>query len=107
MRQFEILNEIAQVAFIVSDGQYDEWVLEVDVDPIGGWTEQRCWQTKGGKVEQLSLFGISDPDVMTLSFELHEEVKKHTGGNLKGYVMKIGEDGEAKVDLKYHEIAEE
>jgi len=34
-------------------------------------------------------------------------VKKHTGGNLKSYTMKIGEDGRAKVHLKYHDVPEE
>ena len=101
-KQIEILNEIAEAAFTASEGEYDELVLEVEVHPKGGWTQERCWQSKNGEIEQLSLFGIHDPDLMTLSFELHDAVNKHTGGDLKSYTMTIDKEGTAKVDLDYH-----
>ena len=106
-KQLAILNEIAEFAFTASKGDYDELVLEVEVNVEGGWTNSRCWQTANGETEQLSLFGIRDPDLMTLSFELHEEVRNHTGGNLKSYIVTIDKEGKAAVDFKYHGLPEE
>ena len=104
LRQFEILEEIAQAAFNVSHGEYDELVLEVKVDVEEGWIEATCKQTLGGTTEQLSLFDVEDPDLMALSFALHEAMKEHTGGDMKKYTLRIDGKGAAKASFEYRNL---
>ena len=100
-RQFDIQDDIAQVAFIASNGEYDELVLEVDVDVEGRSLGAHCWQTVNGEIEQLSIFDIDEPDLMGLSFELHKEMKNHTGGDLKKYTLRIDKEGKARINFEY------
>lgn len=104
-RQFDIMDDVAQVAFIASKGDYDELVLEVEVDVEEGWVQSHCWQSVNGEIEQLSTFDIEDPDINELSFELHKEMKNHTGGDLKKYTLRIDKEGKAKINFEYRNEA--
>jgi hypothetical protein len=60
-----------------------------------------CHQTVSGKTEQLSLEGTNGPDLRKLSFELRDEMKNHTGGDLKKYAVRINEEGKANASFEY------
>jgi hypothetical protein len=47
------------------------------------------------------LEGTNDPDLSKLSFELKDEMKNHTGGNLKKYAVRIDEEGKANASFEY------
>lgn len=98
-RQNEIVEEIAEFALIASNGEFDELLLEVEVEE--NWTKEHCEQVLNGEVEQLSLFGIHDPNIMKLSFELRKEMLNHTGGDLKKYTFRMDKEGRASIDFEY------
>lgn len=101
-RQMEILHEIAGMALEASHGDFDELVLEVTVDVEGGHTSAQCRQTVDGRVESLSLWEVdSGMKLMDLSFELHEEIKKHTGGDMSKHITTIDDSGQARTILEY------
>lgn len=102
LRQSEIMHEVAQIVFMASKGDFDELVLEVEVDVEGGSVGSRCWQTVNGKVEFLSLWDV-DPkaEMENLSYELFDEIKNHTGGELTKYTVTIDKDGAAKARFEY------
>jgi len=100
LRQFDLLQEIAQIAFNATDDDFDELVLEVELGEADTITAT-CHQTVSGKTEQLSLEGTNDPDLSKLSFELKDEMKNHTGGNLKKYAVRIDEEGKANASFEY------
>ena len=70
------------------------------------WNSERdtitatCHQTVKGKTEQLPLEETADPDLRKLSFELKDEMKNHTGGDLKKYAVRI-EEGRANATFEY------
>lgn len=98
-RQGEIADEIAEFALIASNGEFDELLLEVEVED--SWVKSHCEQVRNGEVEQLSLRGIRDPNLMKLSFELRKEMLNHTGGDLKKYTFRIDKEGRASIDFEY------
>ena len=100
-RQSEILQSVAQVAFMASSGDYDKLVIEVEVNVEEGWVENTCRQHLDGEVTSLSLFDINEPDLADLSFELHKLMKEHTGGDLHKYSVTIDGDGTAKANFEY------
>lgn len=104
-REDEILEEIAEFALIASNGEFDELILEVDVED--NWTTEYCEQVLNGEVEQLSLFGIHDPNLMQLSFDLRKEILNHTGGDLKKYTFRIDKEGRASIDFEYRNLPPE
>lgn len=101
LRQSEIMHEIAQAAFMASKGDYDELILTLEVNIEEGWTEQTCRQIVNGEVEYLSMWDIDEPDLMNLGYELHEEMKKHTGGDLKKVTVTIDKQGKARASFEY------
>ncbi len=105
LRQMEILHEIAGMALEASHGDFDELVLEVTVDVEGGHTSAQCRQTIDGKVESLSLWEVdAGMKLMNLSFELHEEIKNHTGGDMSKHITTVDENGRARTVIEYRNI---
>ena len=102
LRQFDLLQDITQVAFLATDDNFDELILEVELGESGKIIA-RCRQTINGKSEALSLEKITDPDLRQLSFDLKDEMKSHTGGELKKYTVRIDEEGKAKTSFEYDE----
>ena len=100
LRQFDLLQDITQIAFNATDDDFDELVLEVELGE-GDAITATCHQTVNGQTEQLSLEGIHDPDLKKLSLELKDEMKTHTGGNLKKYAVRIDEEGKANASFEY------
>ena len=100
LRQFDLLQDITQIAFNATDDDFDELVLEVELGE-GDTITATCHQTVSGKTEQLSLDGTNDPDLRKLSFELKDEMKNHTGGHLKKYAVRINEEGKANASFEY------
>jgi len=103
MKWIHLVHEISQIPMSVANEEYDELVMEVELDPKEGWIDIKCRQTTGTEVEDLSLFDIDDPDLMELSFDLHKAMKDHTGGDLKRYTIRIDESGKAKANFEYHD----
>lgn len=102
LRQSEIMHEAAQIAFMASEGEFDELVLEVEIDIDTGTISFSCYQTKDGKKVSLSLFDTGRlVDLSDLSEELHSEMKEHTGGDLKKYTVTIDGDGTTRANFEY------
>ncbi len=105
LRQIEIMHEIAGMALEASHGDFDELVLEVTVDVEGGHTSAQCRQTVDGEVESLSLWEVdAGMKLMNLSFELHEEMKNQTGGDLSKHITTIDEKGRAISTFEYRNL---
>lgn len=102
LRQFDLLQDITQIAFQATDDDFDELVLEVELGE-GDVIAATCRQTVNGKTEQLSLEHANDPALRKLSFELKDEMKNHTGGDLKKYAVRINEEGKADATFEYAE----
>ena len=102
LRQSEIMHELAQMAFEASKGDFDELILELEINVSEGTVEEQCRQTADGKVESLSLWDV-DPKgkVMDLCFELHDEMKHHTGGELTKATVTIDAEGTARASFEY------
>jgi hypothetical protein len=100
LRQFDLLQDITQIAFNTTEDDFDELVLEVELGK-GDTITATCHQTVNGKTEQMSLQDINDPDLRKLSFELKDEMKSHTGGDLKKYAVRINEEGKANATFEY------
>ena len=104
LRQTEILNEFAQMAFDASKGDFDELILVVKSVVEDGVSSAECRQITDGEVESLSLYDVEGGDNMgPLCEELHEELKKHTGGELEMFTITIGGDGTAKTKFQYRD----
>lgn len=102
LRQIEILNEFAQMAFDASKGDFDELVLVVKSVAEDGVSSAECRQVTDGEVETLSLYDVEGMDNMgPLCEELHEELKSHTGGELEKFTITIDADGTAKTKIQY------
>lgn len=100
LRQFDLIQDITQVAFQAAADDFDELVLEVELGD-GDTIAATCRQTVNGKSQLLSLENINDPDLGKLSFELKDEMKNHTGGNLRKYTVRIDEEGKANASFEY------
>jgi hypothetical protein len=100
LRQFDLIQDITQVAFLATEDDFDELVLEVELGD-GETITATCYQTVTGAAEQLSLEDIHDPDLRKLSYELKKEMKNHTGGNLARYTIRINEEGKANASFEY------
>ena len=104
-RQDEILDEIAQYALLASNGEFDELVLEVEVEDTS--LKAHCEQVLNGKIEQLSLLGIREFSILDLSIELRKEILNHTGGDLKKYTFRMDKEGKASMDFEYRNLPPE
>lgn len=102
LRQSEIIHSVTDIVFMASKGDFDELVLEVEIDIEGGSVGSRCWQTVDGEVEYLSLWNV-DPtaEMGALSRELYHEMKNHTGGELIKYTITVYKEGPAKARFEY------
>lgn len=103
-RQEEILSEICELLYMSADGEYDELGIEVELNA----EEQLCkftfWQTVDGVRNSLPLLPEEEgPGPLGLSLELHKELMKHTGGDMKKYVLQISGAGRVRVDYEYRE----
>lgn len=102
LKQFDLLQDITQIAFQATDGEFDELLLEVELGE-GDTVTATCHQTVRGTTEQLSLADIHEPDLKKLSFELRDEMKSQTGGDLTNFAVRIDEEGKAKVNFDYRD----
>jgi len=107
LRQSEIMHEVAEIMILASNGEFDELVLEVEVNISGGSVTSKCRQITNGKVEYLSFWEV-DPnaDLEEMGFELYEEMKNHTGGKLKKYTVTIDKEGTARARFEYRDRTE-
>jgi hypothetical protein len=100
LRQFDLLQDITQIAFDATGDEFDELILEVELGE-GETIKATCRQTVKGTTEELSLADKTAPDLRRLSYELKDEMKNHTGGDLKKYILRIDEEGKANASFDY------
>jgi hypothetical protein len=100
-KQIEILNKLARI-MIISAADCDSRTCIFEVDIENESVGQEFYFVKNGKKFSALL---DDPDwvVMDLVFDLHKEMKSHTGGDWTEFTLTIGEDGKAKTTFKYRE----
>jgi hypothetical protein len=100
-KQIEILNELARI-ILQSAANYDCLACRFDVDVKSESVGQEFSFVRDGKTISALL---NDPNwaVMNLVFDLHKEMKAHTGGEWIAFTLTIGEDGKAKTHFEYPE----
>ena len=103
LKWMEIVKEITDIPLSYSEEPADEVVMEVELDPREGWTKRHSFQNVAGVVRDLSIDTQDEIELMELSFQLHEAMKEHTGGDLKKYTIRIDESGKATAKFEYHD----
>lgn len=101
-KQVEILNKLAGVMMRSPETGYDSLTCRFEVSIEDGSVGQEFSYTKGGK-KISSLLDDPDWEVMDWVFNLHKEMKAHTGGNWTAFILTIGEDGKATTKFEYPE----
>ena len=101
IRASEIVKEITEILLDMAEGEYDNLLLEVEVSAEGRSIDLYVSQSLHGKIEEPDFQGMLGHDVMMLSFDLHEALKEHTGGDLHKYTIRIDETGKATANFEY------
>lgn len=98
-RQFEILDELAQILFGEACEKYDYILCKFEVDgaSVGTYFE---YGANGKKVNK-AVSDSSSLEFLDLILELHKDMKNHTGGDWSEFTLTIDENGQAKTKFKY------
>lgn len=101
-KQVEILNKLTQLMHDSTNGVYEEMQCNFEYEPYdGGWSvgSRFSFVRQGTTVSEL----LDDPDdtASDLVHELHEVMKKHTGGDWKSFVLSVDPTGKAHTKFAY------
>lgn len=99
----KIVKDITDIPFSYAEEPADEVVMEVELDPKEEWIERHSFQNVSGMVRDLSIDPQAEIELMELSFQLHEAMREHTGGDLRKYTIRIDETGKATANFEYHD----
>lgn len=103
-KQVAILNKLASVMMKSPDTDYDTLICRFEVSIEDDSVGQEFSYTKDDK----KISGLlDDPDweVMDWVFDLHKEMKAHTGGEWTAFTLSIDKDGKATTKFEYPEEA--
>ena len=103
LKSMDIVKEITDISLSYADEEFDEFVLEIEVNYDEKYISQDCFQLRNNQATEIRIPGKDGHDIMMLSFQLHEAMKEHTGGDLKKYVIRIDETGKAMANFEYHD----
>lgn len=101
-KQVEILNKLVAVMVRSPETDYDTLTCRFDISIEDDFVGQKFFYVKNGK-EVSALLDDPDWEVMDWVFDLHKEMKAHTGGEWTAFTLAIGEDGKAKTKFEYPE----
>lgn len=101
-KQVEILNKLTSIMMQSADADYSSLSCRFDIDIEGESVGQEFSFRKNN--ETISAL-LDDPDweIMDYVFDLHKEMKAHTGGEWTAFTLTIGENGKAKTNFEYPE----
>ena len=103
LRWIDIIKEITDIAIFESGDDFDELTLTIKFSMEDDWIESLCEIVKDGKSDTPIIWDDALDELKELTFALHQAVKDHTGGDLKGYTIRIDETGKAKSNFQYHD----
>lgn len=102
LKQSEIMHQVAQIALSASSDDFDELILEVEINRDGGTVGGQLRQITNGVVEYPSMWDPDrSPNLMDLSYELQDEIKRLSGGELTKYTVRIDKEGTARATFEY------
>jgi hypothetical protein len=102
-KQFEILNQLANIISDEANRDYDSVSYEGKINAQEGWLDSGFSFVRCGQRNSVALSEKGEDEIFGLVFDLHKEMKAHTGGEWIAFTLTIGEDGKAKTHFKYPE----
>lgn len=103
-RQQEIMSGICELMLDAGEGEYDELLLELELNAEKGWCKFTFSQTVDGESKSLPMPPEEQgPTLLDLSLRLHKEMMSHTGGDWTKLILRMNKAGRATADFEYGE----
>lgn len=100
-RQFEILNELAQILHDEADPAQEGISYKGEVNVEEGWMESTFSYRVNGEKKSVHLSDDAEDQLSALVLELHKVMLGHTSGNWKWFTFELDAAGKAKVHFEY------
>lgn len=102
-KQLEILNRLANIISAEANKDYDSVTYEGKINVNEGWLDSGFSFIREGQEYSVALSESGEDELFGLVFELHREMKAHTGGEWTAFTLTIGLDGKASTKFEYSE----
>lgn len=102
-KQFEILNQLANIISGEANRDFDSVTYEGKINVDEGWLDSGFSFVRNGQRHSVALSESGEDMLFSLVFDLHREMKSHTGGEWTAFTLTIGEDGKANTKFEYPE----